>query len=161
MVQRLKIAVQKSGRLSEDSLALLRSCDLEFDTARGKAALKLEARNFPMEILFLRDDDIPRYVADGVVDIGIVGENVVLESELELPILERFGFGGCRLSVAVPKDSAYQTVKDLQGLRIATSYPKVLRKYLAKEGVEASIHEISGSVELHRESDSLPRSSIS
>ena len=148
MPKRLKVAVQKSGRLSEDSLALLRACDLEFDNARGGAALKLEPRNFPVEILLLRDDDIPRYVSEGVADVGIVGENVLLETGLELTVLERLGFGQCRLSVAVPKDSSVEKVSDLRGQRIATSYPRMLQQYLAKEGVTASVHEISGSVEI-------------
>ncbi len=143
---KLKIAIQKSGRLSENSLKLLKECGIEFDNGLNK--LKAEAYNFPLEVFFLRDDDIPQYVEDGVADIGIVGENVLLEKNKDVKTIERLGFGKCRLSIAVPKDKKYKSVKDLQGLRIATSYATILGKYLKKNKITAEIHEISGSVEI-------------
>jgi ATP phosphoribosyltransferase len=143
---KLKIAIQKSGRLSESSLKLLKECGIEFDNGLNK--LKAEAYNFPLEVFFLRDDDIPQYVEDGVADIGIVGENVLLEKNKEVKTVERLGFGKCRLSIAFPKDKKYKSIKDLEGLRIATSYSTILEKYLKKNKVKAEIHEISGSVEI-------------
>lgn len=143
---KLKIAIQKSGRLSESSLKLLKECGIEFDNGLNK--LKAEAYNFPLEVFFLRDDDIPQYVEDGVADIGIVGENVLLEKNKDVKTVERLGFGKCRLSIAVPKDKKYKSVKDLEGLRIATSYSTILAKYLKKNKITAEIHEISGSVEI-------------
>ena len=143
---KLKIAIQKSGRLSESSLKLLKECGIEFDNGLNK--LKAEAYNFPLEVFFLRDDDIPQYVEDGVADIGIVGENVLLEKNKDVKIVERLGFGKCRLSIAVPKNKKYKSIKDLEGLRIATSYSTILAKYLKKNKISAEIHEISGSVEI-------------
>jgi ATP phosphoribosyltransferase len=143
---KLKIAIQKSGRLSESSLKLLKECGIEFDNGLNK--LKAEAYNFPLEVFFLRDDDIPQYVEDGVADIGIVGENVLLEKNKEIKTVERLGFGKCRLSIAFPKDKKYKSIKDLEGLRIATSYSVILAKYLKKNKINAEIHEISGSVEI-------------
>ncbi len=143
---KLKIAIQKSGRLSESSLKLLKECGIEFDNGLNK--LKAEARNFPLEVFFLRDDDIPKYVEDGVADIGIVGENVLLEKNKDVKPVERLGFGKCRLSIAIPKDKKYKSLKDLEGLRIATSYSTILAKYLKKNKITAEIHEISGSVEI-------------
>src|ERR1700751_4039351 len=143
---KLKIAIQKSGRLSESSLKLLKECGIEFDNGLNK--LKTEAYNFPLEVFFLRDDDIPQYVEDGVADIGIVGENVLLEKSKDVKVVERLGFGKCRLSIAVPKDKKYKSIKDLEGLRIATSYSTILTKYLKKNKITAEIHEISGSVEI-------------
>lgn len=143
---KLKIAIQKSGRLSESSLKLLKECGIEFDNGLNK--LKAEAYNFPLEVFFLRDDDIPQYVEDGVADIGIVGENVLLEKNKDVKTVERLGFGKCRLSIAVPKDKKYKSIKDLEGLRIATSYSTILAKYLKKNKITAEIHEISGSVEI-------------
>ncbi|MGZ3864102.1 MAG: ATP phosphoribosyltransferase [Bacteroidia bacterium] len=142
----LKIAIQKSGRLSESSLKLLKECGIEFDNGLNK--LKAEAYNFPLEVFFLRDDDIPQYVEDGVADIGIVGENVLLEKNKGVKTVDKLGFGKCRLSIAFPKDKKYKSVKDLEGLRIATSYSTILEKYLKKNKVKAEIHEISGSVEI-------------
>ncbi len=144
--EKLKIALQKSGRLSVDSINLLKTCGIKFDNGTGK--LKSAARNFPLEIFFLRDDDIPQYIADGVADIGIVGENVLAEAQNETKIIERLGFGKCRLSLAVPKSFDYQTIKSLDKLRVATSYPKVLGDFLARNSVDAEIHTISGSVEI-------------
>ncbi|MDQ3110682.1 MAG: ATP phosphoribosyltransferase [Bacteroidota bacterium] len=143
---KLKIAIQKSGRLNEDSIRLLKECGIVFNTGINK--LKAEAFNFPIEVFFLRDDDIPEYVAEGVADIGIVGENVMLEANSDVKIIERLGFGKCRLSIAVPKGDKYKSLEDLQGKRIATTYKNVLRKFLKKEKIEAEIHEISGSVEI-------------
>ncbi len=144
--QKLKIALQKSGRLSEDSMNLLKKCGIRFSNGLGK--LRAEPENFPLEIYFLRDDDIPEYVADGVADIGIVGENVLAETAKAVEIVEKLNFGKCRLSLAVPKDFVYQSVKDFEGKRIATSYPNVLRAFFASNGVQTEIHTISGSVEI-------------
>lgn len=146
MEKRLKIAIQKSGRLNENSIKILKEAGIEFDNGLNK--LKAEAFNFPVEVFFLRDDDIPQYVEDGVADIGIVGENVVLEKNKELKIVDRLGFGKCRLSLAIPKDQKYKSLEDLNGKRIATSYSTILSKYLKKNKITAEIHEISGSVEI-------------
>lgn len=143
---KLRIAIQKSGRLSEDSLQLIKECGISFKNGIG--ALKAEATNFPMEFLLLRDDDIPGYVADGVADIGIVGENVLAEKQSHVVIAHKLGFSKCRLSIAVPKNESYEDVRQLEGKRIATSYPKILANFLQSNGVRADIHEISGSVEI-------------
>lgn len=143
---KLKIAVQKSGRLYENSIKILKEAGIEFQNGINK--LKAEAYNFPLEVFFLRDDDIPQYVADGVADIGIVGENVVLEKNKNIRIVEKLGFGKCRLSLAIPKGDFYNSIKDFEGKRIATSYTQILSDYLAENGVSAEIHEISGSVEI-------------
>lgn len=143
---KLKIAIQKSGRLYEDSVKMLRECGVELNN--GMNRLLTEAYNFPLEVLFLRDDDIPQYVADGVADIGIVGENVMLEKALDINLVERLGFAKCRLSIAVPKNDAYQDIACLNGKKIATSYPILLKKHLLDNSVTAEIHEISGSVEI-------------
>lgn len=143
---KLKIALQKSGRLSEESLRLLKNCGINFSNGLGK--LRSEANNFPLEIFFLRDDDIPQYIEDGVADIGIVGENVLLEENRKIETIEKLGFGKCRLSLAVPKSVDYQSVKDFQGKRIATSYPQILNDFLAQNNVKSDIHTISGSVEI-------------
>lgn len=144
--QKLKIAIQKSGRLSDESHKLLKKCGISFSNGLGK--LRTEATNFPLEIFFLRDDDIPEYVADGVAEIGIVGENIIFEDKREVEIIEKLGFGKCRLSLAVPKNFEYESVKDLSGKRIATSYPNILRSFFAENSVETEIHTISGSVEI-------------
>ena len=146
MQTKLKIAIQKSGRLSESSLKLLKECGIDIDNGLNK--LRAEASNFPLEIFFLRDDDIPQYVEDKVADLGIVGENVLLEKGKSLDIVDRLGFGKCRLSLAIPKDQAFGSLKDLEGKRIATSYPSLLSGYMAERDVSAEIHEISGSVEI-------------
>ncbi|CAN5220653.1 ATP phosphoribosyltransferase [soil metagenome] len=143
---KLRIAVQKGGRLSEGSIDLLRKCGIGFSNGMGK--LRAEAANFPVEIFFLRDDDIPDYVADGVADAGIVGENVLAEKGIELEVVEKLGFGRCRLSLAVPKTQDYAGLSDLAGRRIATSYPIILGEYFSSRNIEADIHEISGSVEI-------------
>ena len=142
----LRIAIQKSGRLQEGSLELLKESGLSF--SNGKDQLKTQALNFPVEVLFLRDDDIPQYVEDGVADIGVVGENVLLEKNKNLKIVEKLGFGKCRLSLAIPKEQNYKSIKDLNGKRIATTYSTILSKYLKEQKIKAEIHEISGSVEI-------------
>lgn len=146
MQTKLKIAIQKSGRLSESSLKLLKECGIEFDNGLNK--LKAEAFNFPLEVFFLRDDDIPQYVEDGVADIGIVGENVELEKNKSVKLIDKLGFGKCRLSIAIQKDQKYNSLKDLNGKRFATSYPNILSTYLLKNKIKAEIQEISGSVEI-------------
>lgn len=145
-MENLKIAIQKSGRLSDESLGLLKACGIRFSNGAGK--LRTEALNFPLEVYFLRDDDIPQYVADGVADLGMVGENVLYEKQLPLTVAARLGFGRCRLALAVPKNEAYSSIESLRGKRIATSYPGLLQKFLQSQQVEAEIHEISGSVEI-------------
>jgi ATP phosphoribosyltransferase len=143
---KLKIAVQKSGRLHDDSIKLLKECGI--DISNGVNKLKSEASNFPLEVFFLRDDDIPQYVEDGVADVGFVGENVVYEKKKKVEVVEKLGFGKCRLSIAVRKGDDYGDVSFLQGKRIATSYPVIVKDFLEKKGVSADIHEISGSVEI-------------
>jgi ATP phosphoribosyltransferase len=142
----LKIAIQKSGRLYDDSIKLLKECGIELNN--GNKQLKSVAYNFPLEVYFFRDDDIPQYVHDGVADIGIVGENVLLEKDRDIDTVYRLGFGRCRLSVAVPKNMRYNSVKDLDGLKIATTYSNLLNNFLSKNKITAEIHEISGSVEI-------------
>ena len=142
----LKIAIQKSGRLSEKSLELLKECGIK--VSNGDRTLKTSAKNFPMEILFLRDDDIPQYVEQGVADIGILGENEVLEKDKNVSTVERLGFGNCRLSLAIPKDDVYKDVSYFQGKKVATSYPKILRKFFLEKNIDAGIEEIGGSVEI-------------
>lgn len=144
--KKLKIALQKSGRLSEESHNLLRKCGISFSNGLGK--LRTEADNFPLEIFFLRDDDIPEYVADAVADVGIVGENVLAEKQKPVARVARLGFGKCRLSLAVPKNFEYRSVGDLNAKRIATTYPNILEKFFAEKRVAAEIHTISGSVEI-------------
>ena len=147
MTSKIRIAIQKSGRLSEASLALIKECGIDF-SGTGTGRLKAEASNFPAEILFLRDDDIPGYVADGVADIGIVGENVAIEKSPSSNIVYRLGFSKCRLSLAIPKGEIYTGLADFEGKDIATSYPKLLQNYLKENNISAKIHEISGSVEI-------------
>jgi ATP phosphoribosyltransferase len=142
----LKIAIQKSGRLHEGSMQLLKECGIKI--SNGNNQLRVKAANFPLEVFFLRDDDIPEYVQDGVADIGFAGENVVAEKNKEVSIEEELEFGKCRLSIAVPKNGSIRSVKDLESKRIATSYPSILSSYLKKQNIKASIHEISGSVEI-------------
>lgn len=146
MTGTLKIAVQKSGRLYEGSMKLLKECGIE--VSNGNNQLRVKAANFPVEVFFLRDDDIPEYVQDAVADIGFVGENVLAESGKEADTLEKLGFGNCRLSIAVPKNGPLQTIAALSGKRIATSYPRMLSAFLKEKNITASIHEISGSVEI-------------
>ena len=141
----LRIAIQKSGRLSEKSLALLKECGIRVSNG-GK--LRAEAVNFPMEILFLRDDDIPQYVADGVADVGVAGENVVAEKQKDVRATEKLGFGSCRLSLAINREEDYDGINFFQAKRVATSYPNILKGFLKKQNVVSEIEEISGSVEI-------------
>lgn len=143
---KLKIAVQKSGRLHDDSIRLLKECGI--DISNGVNKLKSEASNFPLEVFFLRDDDIPQYVEDAVADIGFVGENVVYEKKKNVDVVEKLGFGKCRLSIAVKRGDEYESERFLDGKRIATSYPVILQDFLDSKGISAEIHEISGSVEI-------------
>jgi len=142
----LRIAIQKSGRLQEGSLALLKESGLSF--SNGKDQLKTVVRNFPVEILFLRDDDIPQYVEDQVADVGIVGENVFVEKQRNNNLVKRLDFAKCRLSIAVPRAENYTGLNNLQGKNIATSYPVIVQKFLDEHNIRAGIHEISGSVEI-------------
>ncbi|CAN5863190.1 ATP phosphoribosyltransferase [soil metagenome] len=144
--RKLKIAIQKQGRLSEDSTNLLKKCGIKFNNGFGK--LRAEAENFPLEIFFLRDDDIPQYVEDAVADAGIVGENIVAEDRREIETVEKLGFGKCRLSIAVPKSFRYENLKDLADKKIATTYPNILSKFFRENKITAEIHTISGSVEI-------------
>lgn len=145
-MDKLKIAIQKSGRLYDDSVKLLKDCGIGLKNGVNK--LKTECDNFPMEIYFLRDDDIPQYVEDAVADIGIVGENVVYEKNKNVGLVERLGFGKCRLSVAVGRGEGYDGVAWLRGKRIATTYPLLVQRFLAQHRITAEVHEISGSVEI-------------
>lgn len=142
----LRIAVQKSGRLSEESLSLIKECGIKVNNGTGK--LKAEASNFPMEFLFLRDDDIPGYVQDGIADLGIVGANEAEEKDKQVDWVKKLGFSKCRLSLAIDKNQTYNGVQDFEGKSLATSYPKILEDYLKANNVNAEIHEISGSVEI-------------
>lgn len=142
----LRIAIQKSGRLYEDSVSLLKECGIDLRNVKDR--LRTESDNFPLEVFFLRDDDIPQYVEDGVADIGIVGENVLFEKGKSVEVVEKLGFGKCRLAVAVPRSEVWSGIGSLSGRRIATSYPRLVKGFLAEHGVEAEIHEISGSVEI-------------
>lgn len=144
--QKLRIAVQKGGRLHDSSLELLRSCGIKVDNFSNK--LKTGASNFPLEVLFLRDDDIPGCVADGVADIGIVGENLLAETGANVSIALRLGFGKCRLCIGLPREKTYNSIEDLSGLRIATSYTQILSDFLKAKNITADIHPISGSVEI-------------
>src|SRR5574343_677671 len=143
---KLRLAIQKSGRLHDDSMKLLKECGI--DISNGVNKLKAEATNFPIEVFFLRDDDIPQYVEDGVADIGFVGENVIFEKNKQVAIAEKLGFGKCRLSIAIPKGQEDPSSQYLQGKKIATSYPVIVNNQLQSQGVKAEIHEISGSVEI-------------
>lgn len=142
----LRIAIQKSGRLQEGSLELLKESGLSF--SNGKEQLKTQARNFPVEVLFLRDDDIPQYIEDKVADVGIVGENIFTEKQKKNELVKRLDFAKCRLSIAIPRAENYGGVQSLQGKNIATSYPNIVKNFLSKNNVTAGIHEISGSVEI-------------
>jgi ATP phosphoribosyltransferase len=145
-MEKLKLAIQKSGRLHEGTVDLLSKCGLKVHGGNGK--LISSVPHFPMEILFLRDDDIPQYVQDGVADIGIVGQNVLVEANKEVEVCEQLGFSTCRLSLAVPRNTSYNNLTWFNGKHIATSYPKLLTKFLTENKIDAKIHEISGSVEI-------------
>ena len=145
-MNKLKIAVQKSGRLNEDSMKILKDIGISIDN--GKDQLKASAQNFPLEVFYLRNGDIPQYLRDGVVDIAIIGENVLIEKGNDLPIVERLGFSKCKVSIAVPKDSSANALKDLEGKRIATSYPNTVNQFLKQNNITANLHIINGSVEI-------------
>ena len=146
MKKKLHIAVQKSGRLHDESLKLLNDCGISIEN--GKDQLKAVARNFPIEIFYLRNGDIPQYLRDGVVDIAIIGENLLVEKGDDISIKEKLGFSKCRVSIAIPKDDIYKGIKSLTGLKIATSYPNTVKRFLAEKGIEAELHIINGSVEI-------------
>ncbi len=143
---KIKIAIQKSGRLNEDSLKMLKDCGISIDN--GKDQLKASARNFPMEVFYLRNGDIPQYLKDGVVDIAIIGNNVLIEKGADIKVVEKLGFSKCRVSLAVPKSVEYGSVSYFQDKRIATSYPNTVEKYLESKGIKAELHIINGSVEI-------------
>lgn len=145
-MSKLKIALQKSGRLSEKSIKLLEECGIKFPNGGGK--LITESINFPLEILFLRDDDIPQYVEQNVADIGIIGENVLFESQKNIDLIEKLGFSSCRLSLAIPKDVDYQNLDFFNNKRVATSYPNILSDFFRDKNIDATIEVISGSVEI-------------
>jgi ATP phosphoribosyltransferase len=145
-MSKLKIAVQKSGRLHDDSMKILNDIGISIDN--GKDQLKASARNFPLEIFYLRNGDIPQYLKDGVVDAAIIGENILIEKGNGISIVEKLGFSTCKVSVAVPKSVKYKGIQDLQGKRIATSYPNTVNQFLKKNGIEANLHIINGSVEI-------------
>jgi len=145
-MSKLKIAVQKSGRLHDDSMKILKEIGISIDN--GKDQLKASARNFPLEVFYLRNGDIPQYLRDGVVDAAIIGENVLIEKGHDIKIVERLGFSKCRVSIAVPKSSDAEDLKDLEGKRIATSYPNTVSQFLEEAGVSANLHIINGSVEI-------------
>ena len=143
---RIRIAVQKSGRLHDDSLKLLKDAGISIDN--GKEQLKAISGNFPLEIFYLRNGDIPQYLKDGVVDAAIIGENVLVEKGEDIGVAEKLGFSKCRVSLAVPKTDTYSSLKDLDGSRIATSYPNTVNSYLSENGISAELHIINGSVEI-------------
>lgn len=145
-MSKLKIAIQKSGRLYEESLQLLKDCGIFVNN--GKDQLKVSVDNFPMEIMYLRNSDIPQYLEDGVVDVAIVGENLLIEKQKDIRIVEKLGFSKCRVSIAVPKEIETDDLTYFQGKKIATSYPNTLKNFLEKKGITSDIHVISGSVEI-------------
>ena len=145
-MSKLRIAVQKSGRLNEDSMRILKDIGISIDN--GKDQLKASARNFPVEVFYLRNGDIPQYLKDGVVDAAIIGENVLTEKGNGIKVVEKLGFSTCRVCIAVPKSVKYSSIKDLEGKRIATSYPNTVKMYLEENGVNANLHIINGSVEI-------------
>ncbi|MFD2518799.1 ATP phosphoribosyltransferase [Salinimicrobium flavum] len=145
-MKKLRVAVQKSGRLHDDSLKLFHDAGISIDN--GKEQLKAASGNFPLEVFYLRNGDIPQYLRDGVVDAAIIGENVLVEKGEDITMAEKLGFSKCRVSLAVPKATKYSEIKDLQGARIATSYPNTVKNYLAKKGITADLHIINGSVEI-------------
>lgn len=145
-MSKLKIAVQKSGRLHDDSMSLLKDIGISIDN--GKDQLKASANDFPLEVFYLRNGDIPQYLRDGVVDAAIIGENVLIEKGNDIQFVEKLGFSKCRVSVALPKEAKYKTIQDLNGKQIATSYPNTVKQFLNAKGVTANLHIINGSVEI-------------
>jgi ATP phosphoribosyltransferase len=146
MKERLKIAIQKSGRLHEDSIALLKEAGISL--FNGKDQLKVQSHTYPLEVYYLRNGDIPNYLKDGVVDLAIIGENLLIEKGDHIPVIEQLGFSKCRVSIAVPKGTRYESIRDLDGKRIATSYPNTVERFLTEKGIRADIHIINGSVEI-------------
>ena len=144
--KKLRIAIQKSGRLNEDSLKLIKDCGIAIDN--GEDQLKVTARNFPLELFFLRNSDIPQYIEDGVADIAIIGENLLIEKPHEVKVIQRLGFSKCKVSLAIPKNENYNGLNYFDGKKLATSYPNTLQQFLKKNNLNAEIHEISGSVEI-------------
>jgi len=144
--RKIKIAIQKSGRLNVDSLKILKDCGISIDNGRDQ--LKALARNFPLEVLYLRNGDIPQYLRDGVVDLAIVGENLLFEKGADLQVIEKLGFSKCKVSLAIPKGQTFNSIKDLEGKRIATSYPNTVKEFLQRENIQADLHIINGSVEI-------------
>jgi len=142
----IRLAIQKSGRLNLESLKILEDCGISIDN--GKEQLKTSARNFPMEVFFLRNSDIPQYIRDGVVDLAIIGENLLIEKGADLQVLEKLGFSKCKVSIAVPKELKFKGLKDLEGKRIATSYPNTVKIFLNENNINADLHIINGSVEI-------------
>ena len=142
----LKIAIQKSGRLNEESIQILKDCGIAINN--GNDQLKAEAANFSLEVLYLRNSDIPQYLIDGVVDAAIVGDNLLIEKGKTIQVIEKLGFSKCKVSIAVPKSFDYKSIQDLEGLRIATSYPNTVNDYFSSKGVQVELHQISGSVEI-------------
>ena len=142
----LRIAIQKSGRLNQDSLQLLKDCGISIDN--GKDQLKAIASNFPLEVFYLRNGDIPQYLRDGVVDIAIIGENVLIEKGVDIDIAEKLGFSNCKVSLAIPKNESYTGINYFENKRIATSYPNTIKNYLKEQGVTSQLHIINGSVEI-------------
>ena len=142
----IRLAVQKSGRLNLESLKILEDCGISIDN--GKDQLKASAQNFPMEVFFLRNSDIPQYIRDGVVDLAIIGENLLVEKGADLQVLEKLGFSKCKVSIAVPKELKFKGLKDLEGKRIATSYPNTVKIFLNENNINADLHIINGSVEI-------------
>ena len=145
-MKKLKIAIQKSGRLNKDSLDLLSKCGIKIDNYKDQ--LKVSSRNFPVEVYFLRNSDIPKYINDGVVDLAIIGENLLIEKDYEINVFEKLGFSKCKVSIAVPNKFNFNSIKDLNNVKIATSYPNTLKKFLNEENITANIHVINGSVEI-------------
>ena len=145
-MKKLKIAIQKSGRLNTDSLTLLNKCGIKIDNYKDQ--LKVSSRNFPIEVYFLRNSDIPKYINDGVVDLAIIGENLLIEKDFDIDVIEKLGFSKCKVSIAVPKEVEFNSISYLNDLKIATSYPNTLKKFLNKNNISADIHVINGSVEI-------------
>ena len=145
-MKKIRIAIQKAGRLHEESIEILKDCGISIEN--GKDQLKASSRNFPLEVFYLRNGDIPQYLRDGVVDVAIIGENVLIEKGEDISVVEKLGFSKCKVSLAVPKSFKYSSLRDFEGKRIATSYPNTVRQYLKDKGVHADLHIISGSVEI-------------
>ena len=145
-MNKLKIAIQKSGRLNKDSLELLGKCGIKIDNYKDQ--LKASSSNFPIEVYFLRNSDIPKYIKDGVVDLAIIGENLLIEKDYDIQIFQKLGFSKCKVSIALPESKEFNSINDLNSLKIATSYPNTLKKFLEKKQIKSSIHVINGSVEI-------------